>query len=170
MTQWTGASIKRPTFIIAFAVIGHCAGGAGAAQVSLLRFHPGEGIEPRPIVRVDPLYGNDLLIPQGNFGHCIPFAALPDAFCGKVEALRRKFRDDFKKYLATPLHHPACTPPADPNIELYTYRKPYETHQTEFLEWLRRNTGRTDFLGPSAQVERLSRRSGESAGKGGPAQ
>ena len=125
---------------------------SGGASVDVLKWHPGGGT-PRARVLVDRFRNNDLGVdgPLGDIGWYWPFSSFLDTFTGGDPTLRQDLRNTFQHYLSHNGLHPAVSQPSNHNLKLFTYLKPYEFNQPEFLNWLQTETGRTDFLEPKAR-------------------
>lgn len=132
--------------------------GAVQSDVSLLAWRPGAGLAPTTKVLVGLLYtkdlGTDLETDNSSF---------VDTFTSRNPALRTPFKSSFQHYrygstVRSPDggvvtdSHPNCPRVTAPTLIVNGYAKPYEFAQSEFLSWLSRETGRTDFLPARARV------------------
>ncbi len=120
---------------------------------SLLLWRPGSEPAPPVSVMADAFNRSDLGLDGEGLGGFWPFASVVDFFAGQDPDLCAKFAKDFQKYLHqnSGSYHPACPVPDKAGFSLYTYRKPYECHQAEFLAWLKENRGLDDFIEPAGR-------------------
>lgn len=121
--------------------------GYSGSEKSTLAFHPGGGITARPQIRVAGMdYFSDIK-PNNAYEHAFQMMMGSDS-------ARAQFRNDFTPYTiateSTP-PHPDCPEVANSNFSVYSYLKPYVYNQGEFLGWLHKYAGLTDFVPPAAR-------------------
>ena len=136
---------------------GHAAGAdevpPAAESDSILIWHAGSDVPPVINVMADAFNPSDLGEDGPGLGRFWPFASVADFFAGQDADLRAQFTADFEKYLPQNMggYHPACPVHDDANLSLYTYRKPDECHQAEFLAWLKAHRELDDFIEPAGR-------------------
>jgi hypothetical protein len=126
----------------------------GGVTTSVLQWYPGGGIEPRAQILVSTFSDEELLATSrdGQFDYDAQ-SSVQQVFSHGDEALKAQMRSDFSIYSATAMSpaHPACTAVASPNLDIWTYVKPYTTHQSAVLAWLNSNADLADFLPAKAR-------------------
>ena len=124
------------------------------AATSVLQWYPGGGIEPRAQILVATFSDEELLATsQDGLYNYDAQSSVQQVFSHGDETLKAKLRTDFSIYSAAAMSslHPACTAVTDPNLTIWTYVKPYTTHQSDILSWLSTNAGLADFLPAKAR-------------------
>ncbi|MCL2118387.1 MAG: hypothetical protein FWH27_08185 [Planctomycetaceae bacterium] len=101
--------------------------------------------EPRARLFTDILYEGDFTLETTNL--------LSRYFTGGTPALFEDFKKEFHKSEYT---HIQAKPDLDNlfeefNCTMHTYYKPFEFHQSRFLDWIHKNRGMTDFLPANAR-------------------
>jgi len=127
--------------------------GCATQEQSVLKWAPGQGIEPKVSVEVQWFKDNDYLSPEKDgMGKLQPFSGVMDTFCGKDQKLKREFSEWVHEYrLPLFYHHPKHPKPADDNIVVTCFSTPYECYQTKFIDWMKNKRGRDDYLVPNAR-------------------
>lgn len=129
------------------------AAGCTAAEQPILQWSPKRGIEPKVSVEVQWFKENDFLSSnKDGVGRLQSFSAVMDTFCGTNPALRKTFSNWVSEYeFPVFFHHPAHSVPDGYNMVVSAYHSPYECYQAEFLEWMKSERSRDDFLLPAAR-------------------
>ncbi|NUN04744.1 MAG: hypothetical protein HUU57_03185 [Bdellovibrio sp.] len=108
-------------------------------------------------VLTDSFHAND----KGQLGAGQPaefnfYNAVPDFFAGKNNMLLNDFIkqvSDLRSshFLSASVAYPGCLDKAGSAVTVYTYSKPYQVYQKDFLQWTQNRIGANDFLPPKAR-------------------
>ncbi len=108
-------------------------------------------------VLTDSFHANDKAQPgPGQPAEFNYYNAIPDFFAGKNKEHLADFINQISDlrsshFMSASVAFPGCEDKANSLVTVFTYSKPYQVHQKDFLQWTQNKLGANDFLPPKAR-------------------